>query len=230
MERVGIIGLGRFGQYLATELAERGNEIIAIDQDEAIVQQMSNSIGKLVIGDATQEETLKQAGFDSCDAVVITISESMENSMLATMALQEIGIPVIIARAFNEMHGKVLKKLGAHRIVYPALDSARRLAKIISNASFVEYMEVSDGVSLIEILAPKKWNGMTLAELQIATTYNVTILGIKRKQIKVLDEVDEKQTSEETIIPPSGTDSVYEDDTLIIFGKDDNIRQLQNDV
>ena len=121
MRRIGIIGGGRFGANLAEALAERGIEVLLLDRDRAVVDRMAGIAAKAMEGDATEEGTLEAAGFRDCDIAVVAVGSDMECSLLATLALKEMKVPHVIAKAANDMHGKVLARVGADRVVDLAL-------------------------------------------------------------------------------------------------------------
>ena len=143
MRRIGIIGGGRFGSSLAQALAERGVEVLLLDRDRNVVDHMAGIVAKAMEGDATEEGTLEAAGFRDCDMAVVAVSSDMECSIMATLALKEMKIPFIIAKAASDMQGKVLSRVGADRIV-PDKDMAARLAHHLVGA---DYVEVAEGIN-----------------------------------------------------------------------------------
>lgn len=221
MRRIGIIGGGRFGKALAQSLASQGIEVVLLDEQRQTVELLAPSVGKAVIGDATRVDVLTEAGMKECDAVIVTISENMEASILTTMALKEIHVPYVVARAFSEMHGRVLEKVGADRIVYPARDMALRLAKSLVVSSVYDYVEVAEGISVLEAKAPKHWHGKSLVETGIKNRFGVMVLAINRWN-------GEKGTRK-SVIAPSGDDVIQPGDMLVVFGADAKLQAFERD-
>ena len=219
MRRIGIIGGGRFGTALAKGLSSQGIEVILLDEQRQTVEMLAPCVAKAVIGDATRVELLIEAGMRECDAAVVTISENMEGSILATMALKELRVPYVVARAFSEMHGRVLEKVGADRVVYPARDMALRLAKSLVASSVHDYVEVAEGISVLEVTAPRSWHGKSLAETGIRNRYGVMVLAINRW--------NGDKANRQTVIAPSGGDVIREGDTLVVFGPDPKLQAFE---
>lgn len=219
MRRIGVVGGGRFGKTLASSLASAGIEVVLIDDHRETVEEVASSLAKAVIGDATQTDALLEAGMGDCDTVVVTISENVEASILATMALKEIKVPHVVARAFSEIHGRVLTKIGADRVVNPARDMALRLAKSLAVASLRDYIEVAEGISILEVNAAPEWHGRTLAETGMRNQYGVMVLAINRRR--------GDSGKVKTVTAPAGDDRILEGDTLIVFGPDDKLRNFE---
>ena len=148
MKRIGIIGAGRFGMSLAESLANAGAEVLLLDRNRPAMQ-LASEYANAVQGDATQRHVLEEAGFGECDVVVVAIGSNIEASMMATANCKEIGIQDIVAKASSELHGKILRKIGADSVVYPDRDSANRLAKAIANHDVVDFLEVAPYADLL---------------------------------------------------------------------------------
>ena len=211
MKRIGIIGGGRFGLSLAESLSEAGTEVLLFERNGSIVQNASAFVTYAVQGDATNMRALEEAGFKECDIAVVAIGSNMEASMLATANCREIGVKNVIAKATNEMHGKILAKLGADQIVFPDRESAHRLAHHITNHGAVDLLELSEGLSLAEIDVPESCKDKTLAQVDLRKKTGVTVLCIRR--------ADPDPKKPRSIIIPRPTDVVEPDDRLIVFGE-----------
>lgn len=222
MKRVGIVGAGRFGSSLAQSLAERGVEVLILDRNRDVVDHMAGIAAKAMEGDATEEGTLDAAGFRDCDIAVVAVGSDMESSVLATLMLKEMKIPRIIAKAAGDVHGKVLQKVGADRVVYPDRDVAARLARSLVSPSVLDYVEVAEGISVLEIAAPLAFIGKTLGELQIRKNYGVTVLVLRR--------AEPAEGKPETIVSPDADDTVELGDTIVIFGLDEKLRRLEQEL
>ena len=217
MKRIGIIGAGRFGMALAESLANAGTEVLLIDRNRPAMQTASEFATALQ-GDATQPHVLEEAGFGECDVVVVAIGSNIEASMMATANCKEIGIPNVVAKATSELHGKILRRIGADNVVYPDRDSAHRLARSIANHDVIDFLEVSEGYSIAEIEVPDGVRGRTLAEADLRNKTGVTVLCIRR--------ADSDPKKPRKIVIPQAKDVLESDDKLIVFGETKNIDSL----
>ena len=221
MKRIGIIGGGRFGLSLAESLSEAGTEVLLFERNGSIVQNASAFVTYAVQGDATNKRALEEAGFNECDIAVVAIGSNMEASMLATANCREIGVKNVIAKATNEMHGKILTKLGADQIVFPDRESAHRLAHHITNHGAVDLLELSEGLSLAEIDVPESCKDKTLAQVDLRKKTGVTVLCIRRR--------DGNPKNPRAIIIPGPNDRIQAEDRLIVFGATKQIDALTID-
>ena len=219
MKRIGIIGAGRFGMALAETLANSGSEVLLIDRNRPAMQNASEFATSLQ-GDATQPHVLEEAGFGECDLVVVAIGSNIEASMMATANCKELGVPNVVAKATSELHGKILRRIGADSVVYPDRDSAHRLARAISNRDVIDFLEVSEGYSIAEVDVPEDVRGKTLAEADLRKGSGITVLCIRRA-----DPGD--PTKPRKAIMPKPSDILQSDDKLIVFGETKKIDTLQ---
>ena len=210
MKRIGIIGAGRFGMALAESLANAGAEVVLIDRNRPAMQ-MAGEFATALQGDATQPHVLEEAGFGECDVVVVAIGSNMEASVMATANCKELGVPNVVAKATSELHGKILRRIGADSVIYPDRDSAHRLAMSIANHNVIAFFEVSEGYSIAEIATPEDIRGKTLAEADLRKRTGVTVLCIRRPA------ADAKKPRK--VIVPQADDVLNADDRLIVFGE-----------
>ena len=210
MKRIGIIGAGRFGMSLAESLANAGTEVLLIDRNRPAMQNASEFATALQ-GDATQPHFLEEAGFGECDLVVVAIGSNIEASMMATANCKEAGRPNVVAKATSELHGKILRRIGADTVVYPDRDSAHRLARAIANHDVIDFLEISDGYSIAEIDVPDGFRGKTLAEADFRNTTGLTVLCIRR--------ADADPAKPRKVVIPQAKDVLQSDDKLIVFGE-----------
>ena len=210
MKRIGIIGAGRFGMALAASLANAGAEVVLIDRNRPAMQ-MAGEFATALQGDATQPHVLEEAGFGECDVVVVAIGSNMEASVMATANCKELGVPNVVAKATSELHGKILRRIGADSVIYPDRDSAHRLAMSIANHNVIDFFEVSEGYSIAEIATPEDIRGKTLAEADLRKRTGVTVLCIRRPA------ADAKKPRK--VIVPQADDVLNADDRLIVFGE-----------
>ena len=175
-----VIGLGKFGARAAKRLCELGCEVLAMDRNSELVQPMSNLVTQAVVGDARDKEVLRALGAKDFDCAVVAIGDNLADSVLATMNLKELGVPFIVCKASDETHRQVLMKLGADQVVIPEQEHADRLAKNLSSPNVLDYIELSKECGIIEIPAPKNWQGKSLKELNIRAKLGVNIIAIKQ--------------------------------------------------
>lgn len=218
MRRVGIIGAGRFGMALAQSLVESGTEVVLFDRNGGLVQAARDIVSEAIQGDATSARTLEDAGFAECDLVVVAIGSNVEASMLALANCKELGVPQVFAKASSELHGKILTKLGADKVIYPDRDSAHRLAHTISSGGAFDLLEISEGCSIAEILVPESCRDKTLAQANLRNKTGVTVLCIRR--------LDEDPKKPRAVMIPGPNDQIHADDKLIVFGTRKQIDEL----
>ncbi|MCL4516617.1 MAG: TrkA family potassium uptake protein [Firmicutes bacterium] len=213
MKQFAVIGLGRFGSSVARTLYSMGYDVLAVDSDEAKVQEMADEVTHAVQADATDEEVLKSLGIRNFDVAVVSIGTDVQASIMATLVLKELGVPYIVAKALNVLHGKVLEKIGADRVVYPERDMGIRVANNLVSANMLDYIELAPGYSIVEFVASREFVGKTLRQLGFRAKYGINIMAIKRG--------DEIQVS------PGAEDKVQGNDILIAMGPDEQLEALE---
>lgn len=210
-----VIGLGRFGSSLTRTLIENGHEVLALDKSEQLVQEMSTVATHALQADCTDESVLRELGASNFTHGIVAIGEDIQASILATLLLKELKVPKVTAKARNEMHGKVLKKIGADQVIYPERDMGIRLGNQLSSDNLIDYIELSPDYNLAEMLAPPAMNGLSLKDLDIRARYGCTIMAIK--------------TGDRINVSPRAEDAIRTGDVLLIIGSNDDIRKLEND-
>ncbi len=174
-----VIGMGRFGSSVAQSLSEMGFEVLAIDSDEQRIQEISPLVTHAVTADTTDEEALRALGIRNFDVVVVAIGEDIQASILTTLILKDLGVPYLIVKAQNELHGKVLSKIGADRVVFPERDMGLRVAHHLISPNVLDFIELSPDYGIIEIQAPPAMVGRTLKQLDIRARHRCNIMAIK---------------------------------------------------
>lgn len=175
-----VIGLGRFGTEAAKKLCELGCEVLAMDVSSDLVQKVSNYVTHAVVANAQDKEVLRALGAKDFDCAIVSIGDSLADSVLATMNLKELGVPYVVCKAHDETHREVLQKLGADQVVIPEQENAARLARSLSCPNVLDYIELSDEYGIIEVPAPKRWLDKTLKELNVRAKLGVNIIAVKR--------------------------------------------------
>jgi trk system potassium uptake protein TrkA len=212
MGRYAVIGLGKFGATVVRSLHERGHEVVAIDQDRSRVQDVRDACTQAIEASCTDQDTLRALGLQDADAVVVSLGERMDASILVTLYLKELGIREIVVKAVSEDHGKILHLIGATEIVHPERDTARRVARGLGLRSIVEYLPLAADSSLVEVQVPAEFLSKTLAELEIRKRYQVLVVAIKR--------------GDALIIATGGDERLQPGDVLVLVGRDDDLDKV----
>lgn len=211
-----VIGLGRFGSSICRSLSEQGLEVMAIDINEERVNEFMTIATHAVIADTTDENALKSLGVSNFNHVIVAIGEDIQASILTTLILKELGVNHITVKAQNDYHEKVLRKIGADHVVHPERDMGKRIAHYIVSNNVLDYLELSDEYSIVEIKVNDYLIGYTLIELDIRKKFGLNIVAIKR--------------GEEIIVSPKANDPLQAEDILIIIGADVDISHFEKKV
>jgi trk system potassium uptake protein TrkA len=178
-DSVVVIGLGRFGGAVADSLVHLGHEVLAIDENERIVQSWADKLTHVVQADCTDTDALRQVGVPEFRRVVVGIGTDIEASVLTVLALVELDISEIWAKAITAKHGRILQRTGAHHVVYPEAAMGERVAHLVTG-KMIDFIEFDDGFAIVKTRAPREAVGKTLAEAALRTRYGVTVVGVKR--------------------------------------------------
>ncbi|MCZ0754261.1 potassium channel family protein [Anoxybacillus sp. J5B_2022] len=208
-----VIGLGRFGGSICRTLSEQGMEVLAIDIDEDRVNEYASIASHAVVGDSTDEAVLKSLGIRNFDHVIVAIGDNIQASILTTLILKELGVQNITVKATNDYHEKVLKKIGADQVVHPERDMGERIAHSIISNNVLDYLELSDVHSIVEIAASDRLDGHSLLELDIRARYGINIVAIKR--------------GNQVIVSPLASEIIRKGDVLIVIGADEDIDRFE---
>jgi trk system potassium uptake protein TrkA len=178
-----IIGLGRLGTAMIATLESLGHDVLGIDSDEEVVQDLAGDFpnAHLVAADATEEDVLRDLNVGHFDAAAVVIGENIEASILATANLKELGLPFVVARASSRLHGRVLERIGADRIIEPERDMGAQVARTMASPAVMDYVDLGGDEALIEAEVPPEWVGKSLAELELSRKSRLTVLALKPK-------------------------------------------------
>ena len=220
-----VIGLGRFGLSVAKTLTEKDCQVLCIDIDEEIVQDASEFVTQAVKADATDEEALKAVGLENIDVAVVSVG-NIEASILTTLALKEIGVKEIVAKAVTDSHGKVLTKVGATKVVFPERDMGTRIANILASPKIIEHLDLSGACSIVEMEAPKEFVGKSLKQIDVRAKYGLNVVAIRKKSKFPIKE-GAGVPSEKTNISPQADDIIAEGDVLLVIGDTEKIEKMK---
>ncbi len=210
-----VIGLGRFGKAVATELCALGNEVLGIDTRSDLVQAASAHVTHAVTADARDPEVLRELSAHSFDCAIVAIGGDIGTSALITLNLKEQGVERVIAKASSHTHKKVLEKIGADRVVFPEYEMGVKLAHALSDSNVLNFVELSEDASIVEIPVPKEWVNKTLRQLDVRNTYGVNIIALRRGPKRKF------------IIAPGGEDVLEATDVVVALGRDKHINRIQ---
>jgi trk system potassium uptake protein TrkA len=199
-----IIGLGRFGRSVALTLSSLGHDVLAIDTSEQAVQAIAKEVTHSVQADARDETVLKALGIRNLDVAVVAIGHDVEANILITVMLKEMGLKYVVVKAQNSLHGKVLERVGADKIVYPEKDMGIRVAHNLVSSNVMDYIELNPEYSIMEIIIPTAFVNKTLGELNLRAKYGLSVLAIR--------------TMDKIIVAPGADATMKEKDVLIILG------------
>ncbi|MDK9710293.1 potassium channel family protein [Acidaminobacter sp.] len=207
-----VIGCGRFGSSVAMKLTELGEEVMVVDKNEEIIQTISESVTYAVQADATDEQTIRSLGIRNFDVAVVTIGSDIQSSILITLMCKELGVKYVISKAQNELHGKVLYKTGADRVVFPEREMGIKIAKNLVSDNILDYIELAPDYSIVEIVALDHWIGKNLRQLNLRARYGINVMAVKQGfDIKVAVGPDEV---------------IREGDVLVVIGHNDDLNRI----
>ena len=225
-KKFAVIGLGDFGWSVAVSLAERGAEVIAIDQNMDVIDDIKDKVTYAVRMDSTEIKPLKSLGIDKVDAAIVSIGTNFENTILTSVLLLQMDVKKVIARVSSKIQETILTKLGVHQVINPELKIADRVALNLINEEVLDFMALDKDYNIVHVKAPKRLIGKSLQEIDLRIKYNVNLITIKRFY-KIQDEETKKTITKERIYGvPTASTVIEEDDVLILLGRDKDIRYL----
>jgi len=182
-----VFGLGRYGIAVARELVHNGVEVIAVDIDERIVNAAADELPICKCADITDPEVIRQLGISNVDVVIIAMANNLEASVMAVTLCKEIGVTTVIAKSANEMHQKILNRVGADKVVFPENESGIRLAKNLLSSGFVDMVSLAKNVSIIELDVKTEWIGKNLIELNLRKKYSINVVAVRKGEAVSVD-------------------------------------------
>ncbi len=225
-KKIAIIGLGNFGTYLASFLVEKGAEVLAIDNDIEKLEEVKDFVTLAVRLDSTEEKSLRTQNLDEYDAVIVAMGDDFEASILTVAALQSVNVKRIIVRATTEINKKILSALGINEIILPTEEAALKVSNSLLHDKVIDSLFIESDFSIVEIIAPDNFVGKNLQELNLIKNYKVSVVTIKRKEIKSGMLGLSRVENEKIIGIPTGNTKIEKDDILILFGSEKDIQRL----
>ena len=208
-----VFGLGRFGISLATTLSEAGYEVMVVDKSEEVIQEIAPLVTHAVQADSADMDTLKSLGIRNFDVAVVAIGKDIQSSIMTTLLLKELGIPNVIAKASSEIHERVLKKIGADRIILPEHEMGMRIATNLIAGNILEYIQLSSEYSIVETSILTEWIGRSIIEIDLRNKYGINIIAVQRK-----GNIE---------ISPSPDFIIQSEDVLVVVGSNKHLQMLE---
>lgn len=209
-----ICGLGRFGISLATTLADAGYEVMVIDKSEEKIQEISALVTHAVQADTADMDTLKSLGIRNFDVAVVSIGKDIQSSIMTTLLLKELGISYVVAKASSDLHERVLRKIGADRIIQPEQDMGMRIATNLISGNILDYIQLSSEYSIVEIPILEEWKNRMIKDLDARSKYGINIIAVQRH-----GHID---------ISPTPDYILTSDDVLVVLGYNKQLQSLES--
>ncbi|MGN0401771.1 MAG: potassium channel family protein [Acetatifactor sp.] len=207
-----VFGLGRFGSSIAMQLELNGWRVLAIDNNQQKVNKISEYVTLAMCADVTNEESMQELGISNFDLAIVSIGHNTEASVLTTILAKDHGVKRIIAKAFNDIQGKILLKIGADEIVFPEKEMGKRIANNLTLSNIADAIELNDEYSIADIPVPASWVGKNLIQLKLREKYQINVIAVKR--------------GKSVLMNPPATDPTQKGDTFVILGANQMIKKL----
>ena len=208
-----VIGLGRFGAELATKLYECGEEVLAVDTNESIVDKIADHVTRAVTADARDLDVLEKLGAENFDRAVVAVGSDLAASALITMNLKTLNVPFIMCKAHDDTYREILERLGADRVVLPEREVADKLALGLTHAGVMEYIELSEEFGIVEMEPIDEWIGKWIKDLELRTRYGANVIALRDK-----DDIQ---------IPPDITTPITADHIMVMLGSYEMLEKLK---
>lgn len=226
MKRFVVIGLGRFGSWVARALYDEGFEVIAVDTDESLVDRHADKVTRAVVGDGTDPDTLRQIGAEKADAGVISTGTDLAASILAAMALRDVGVERLYAKVSSVRSARALERFEIDELIFPEREAAERIARRLASTTILDYVRLGEGYSIQEMAIPDDWLGKTLRELALPSQHGVQVVAlydVLADQWNVVPDPDAHLT-ESNIAILAGDDATLASLTRRVEGKGGRLR------
>ena len=215
-KQIAVIGLGRFGSSVALTLQNMGHEVLGIDQDQDVVDHFADELTHAVVCESTDEDSLKALGLRNFDVAIVAIGNDVQASILTTVILKEMGVPVVVAKALSELHGRTLAKVGADRVIYPERDMGVRVAHQLTSPNLLDYIELSKQYTIAEMTVPDCLSGKSLANVNPRGRFGCSVVAINK--------------TKGIVIAPNAEDVLNEKDVMVVIGTNEQIEQFQQSI
>ena len=211
-----VIGLGRFGTAVATELSALGHEVLALDDSEENGEKVADKVTHAVTGDARDPAVLRALGVRNYDCAIVAVGVDIGTSALVTLNLKELGVRRVICKAQSHVHRKVLEKIGADRVVFPEHEMGVKLAQGLSSSNVLNFIELSEDFGIVETAIPREWQGKTILALDVRAKYKVNIIAVRKKGVEAFN------------VTPGPDTQMEAGDTVVAVGRTEDVNRLQD--
>ena len=208
-----LIGLGRFGAEMAAKLYECGEEVLAIDTDESIVDKIADRVTKAVAADARDLDVLQKLGAENYDRAIVAVGSDLAASALITMNLKTLNVPYIMCKAHDDTYREILERLGADRVIIPEREVADKLALGLTHAGIMEYIELSNEYGIVEMTPVEEWVGKTIRDLELRSRFGANVIALRK--------------GDSIRIPPDIDTPISEEDIMVILGNYEKLGKLK---
>lgn len=215
MKRFAVIGLGNFGFYAAKALFEDGSEVIALDSDKGRVQAIDPYATEAIVMDATDKEAINSLGLEAMDGVIVSTGTNISTSILICLYLYEMGVKKILAKALDDDHAKILKRVGATEIIHPERDSALRISRNLSRPNVLDFIPLAEDYDLVQLDPPKDFIGKSLKELNLRAKHHIHIIAVK------------ELVPDNFVLAPAADFIIKDSDILVMLGKTQDIKKIK---
>ena len=225
MKRFAVLGLGNFGAHLARSLAKKGAEVLAVDIDEQAVMDIRDVVTHAVVADASDKKALLSLDIDGFDCVTVSLGEKVDASILIALFLKKAGVKEILVKAISEDHAEALQSVGATTVVFPEKDIALKVADSLITPNLIDFIPISEGFSIVEMIPPSECVGKTLAELKIRNRFHLQVLAIRITDREA--EGDGLRESADSVMIPDASFRIKDNHVLIIMGEKKDIERFR---
>ena len=201
-----VIGMGRFGSSIAINLHEMKHDVLVVEANEDIVSTIADKVTDVIIGDVKDETLLRSLGVKNFDCSIVAIGDAIEDSVLTTIMLKEMGAKKVVCKAKNEWHAKILAQLGVDKVICPESDMGKRVAHSLAQQNIIDYLEISPDYGIVEVVTPTHWVGKSVIELHLRRKFGITVIAIR------------SSTSGEVLFSPGGDMMLHQNDVLTVIG------------
>jgi trk system potassium uptake protein len=222
MQRIAVLGLGRFGMNLARMLEANRVEVIAVDRNHRLVDEVNDDVTLAICMNSIDEDALRSHEIHHANVCVVAIGENFEASLLTTTALKKLGATHVIVRAQTATHAEIFRRLGADEVIQPETEAGRQLARRLANPRLEDLIELFDDFAIIELRAPVAFHGKTLEQLALRTKYRVNLVGVKR----LVESKEEDAPPQYSIFAPQPGYTIHPDELLLLVGSDRALKGL----
>ena len=219
MKRFAVLGLGNFGSHLARSLARKGAEVLAVDIDAQAVDDIKDSVTQAAIANASDKKALLSLDIESFDCVVVSLGDRVDATILVAMFLKKVGVKEIVVKAISEDHAEALRSVGATTVVFPEKDIAIKIADSLITPNLIDFLPLSEGMSIVEMKPPSECVGKTLAQIKIRNRFGLQVVAVRTSEI-------DRRTTDSVVIPDANF-RIEQDHVLVIMGENKNIEKFQ---